>query len=340
MFGRTHRASLPLLIALGASAFPPFAWGQDSAPAPAAAATPPSERLESTTIGIPPALARGVEAGERLSTALRTALGNAQVEWLPNPPSVIVRGTRDQIHDAFQVIADWEAQAAARQQQLDSARAAEAERVTGGSGTIAVFEFPGGTIADYLAYIESITGERKVVVLDAETLAVPMPSVRLTGVQAEAAIKLLSHVPTPSGRSVTLNTISTQDQTNGAQSRFFVAFSLPAGADRGPPRVERSEVRVWDLSNVNNDSDPKALDALLEAVGVGLELAGHQDDFATKLHPASGLFFARGSGRDLAMVDAVIMEKYPGLAAVKDSFAAPRGAVVPPPSAAPTNPPR
>ncbi len=292
---RRSIASFLLIAPLALGAALPIAAAQDQKPAPASQTEPTT-----TAIGVPASLVTP-KVGEQLPAAVRTISGAADVVWVASPPSLVVRGTPEQIDRARRYIEEMAHDAEAMNREA-IVRAAKRD-----ASALIDVDFPGGTLRDYLQSLQKASGYRNVVVSQEELYAVPLPAIALSSVTPHAAVRVLESMPFTIGSTRGWVRLQQITQMRGEEQPVFVATlekeSTPGGAKRQPVIT-----RVFDLSTLQK-YEPEQLKALLEAIGVGIELVGQSNEFATKFHPGSGLFFVKGTPSDIDVVEQAIETK-------------------------------
>ncbi len=158
--------------------------------------------------------------------------------------------------------------------------------------TRADFDFPGGTVADYVAAVEKAFGAANAAVQPGAE-GVSVASVKLVGVtrsEALRAITVLCDHPLP--RRVQL---SEQGGT-----LFHIVIYDPTGG------VPDTDIRVWRIDPfvAEGSSRKDILKHALFAIGQALELAGGEADL--RYHEETGLLIVRGQVIQLHAVDQVV----------------------------------
>lgn len=239
-----------------------------------------------------------------LPAALKTMTG-ADVQWLTNPPSVVVRGTDAQVVATIAAIKQLERDA---EQSAAAMAAASAQADAAAGATLFDIDFPGGTLTDYFALIRKAPNAANVIVLSEELKTMPVPPIRAERVSVDAAIQLVASLPLAKQDEDFRLRLNPSNPTQPGEQRIWVlSIDRPARQARPARPLPAVSTGLYDLSLFKER--PEAVAALLEAIGVGIELGnseGRERTFAMKLHERSGLLFARGTMEELAMVENVI----------------------------------
>ncbi|MBM4113637.1 MAG: hypothetical protein FJ253_09770 [Phycisphaerae bacterium] len=262
--------------------------------------------------------------GEDVAVALKSAVPGANFAQVGGR-QVLATGSKRDIEAAQKLATDLD-RLAARQHEEELLRMTSKNTATAAGRLLCqslTLDFQGGPVTEYLAAIAKAAGAESWVVEDPRVGEAIIPAIKLTGVTADSAVKMLDGMNIQSADNsqpvtVPLFVMRIDSEVVGTGAppiyRIGAAFeSTPqrAGAATKPP--QRTQVFDVALTQWRDEPDGEAKtknahDALLSAIETGVGLNGSSQTFKVKLHPPSGMLFATGTIEELVLVDSIVQQ--------------------------------
>jgi len=271
--------------------------------------------------------------GEDVAKALKAALPWATFAHVGGT-QVVATGTRQEL-DAATKIAEQLDTMAARQQALAAEERADRGRDTPASRMLVnpiYLDFKGGTLPEYLKSLGSVANVESWVLEDPRLASAFVPQIKLTGVTADSALRMLDGLTfptadkgTPTNVRFVVKRIDAAPGSEGVPPIYRIGATFPGG-DPGanaqtpaPPNLtEVFDVGLGQIGVQNEGDEEERARAteraaqmqaeLLAAIEAGVSLAGPSDGFRVKLHAPTSLLFVSGTPAEMSLVRNIIQQ--------------------------------
>ncbi|MBX3355812.1 MAG: hypothetical protein KF724_08945 [Phycisphaeraceae bacterium] len=260
--------------------------------------------------------------GEDAARALKLALPWGSFSAVGGT-QIVASGTMDELDAATLLIAQLDR--VAMVEAAETAEASAARRRDTPSGRLLAnpinINFPGGALPEYLGMVGGAAGAQSWVLEDPRLARAYVPEIKLTGVTADSALRMLDGLTFPSAdKAFPVNArlaVQRIDAAPGSESPpiYRIGANFPGAADpesgKSPsPRTVTGvfEVGLQHLGDSDEDLQRIAKEQaeLLATIEIGIELNGPSESFRLKLHSPTGMLFVSGTGEELALVRTII----------------------------------
>lgn len=261
--------------------------------------------------------------GEQVAAALKAALPWASFASVGGA-QIVASGTRAELETAKRLVQqlDLVAEERARRivQEFESrSRETPAWRILAKPISI---DFKGGPLAEFVRLLGGAVGCESWMLEDPRLESAVVPPIKLTGVTADSALRMLNGLSfasvdrgTPLHGRFVVQRIDAAPGSDGAPPIYRIGGTFPSEGDPSrppaPPRPTTTTVFEVSLLHLRDSEDAeatieKAQAALLAAIEVGINLRGPSSEFAVKLHRPTGLLFVSGTPEELSLVHTII----------------------------------
>lgn len=197
------------------------------------------------------------------------------------------------------------------QQRALAARSAAAAAAAGLEGPLVSVNFPGGTVADYVAALRAAAAPAPANVAVSEEMAtVRLPAIRLDKVSIFSALRVIEAIaPQQPGRQWQVRSYGSPAPDGAAALAYSISIT-PAGISPAGPAAPPQLLRTLAMREVVGDG-PGAVkvETALTAVETALSMiADPASKFDLKFHPESFLLFVHGSPQHVEAASAVLSQ--------------------------------
>jgi len=271
--------------------------------------------------------------GEDVAKALKAALPWASFAHVGGT-QVVATGTRQELEAATKIAEQLDTMAA-RQQELAAEERSERGRDTPASRMLVnpiYLDFKGGTLPEYLKSLGGVANVESWVLEDPRMASAFVPQIKLTGVTADSALRMLDGLTfptadkgTPTNVRFVVKRIDAAPGSDGVPPIYRIGATFPGGepgtstqAPAPPIITEVFDVglgQIGEQSGENEEERELAKEraaqlqaSLLAAIEAGVSLAGPSDGFKVKLHAPTSLLFVSGTPAEMNLVRNIIQQ--------------------------------
>lgn len=181
-------------------------------------------------------------------------------------------------------------------------------------------DFKGGLISEYLALLGQAAGSESWALEDARDESIQLPPVKLTGVTADSALRLLDGLgisgadPLARRGVISVKRIDARPENDGAPPIYRIAAIYPDDQrEPGQPApAPPTGTEVFDVSRqgseggLSEEEIAEAQTSLLAALETGASMMGPSKSFKVKLHAPTGMLFVSGTPAEIGLASTIV----------------------------------